>query len=226
MSLDLVNDIVIAWANERVEVAQIALTKNKEIQNSRGSELGQSIAPKILLQTGNNLKIGIEANDYYDFVNKGVRGVGGSPLPKRQDSGVYSFKKATVGGKMVESIAQWIPLQAGLIISKPKKSVNNPRTSENTSPVSFSILLKGQKGQKGQKTMNPLPAKKRIPWAEKSKVEQNKIAAYGMAMSIKMRGLAYNGYWDEAFNDAEFDILVKKVEDALGGDINLTLTIE
>lgn len=221
MSLDLVNDIVIAWANERVEVAQIALTKNKETQNSRGSDLGQSIQPKIILQTGNNLKIGIEANDYYDFVNKGVRGVGGSPLPKRQDSGVYSFKTSKVGGKMVESIVKWIPLQAGLIITKPKKTVNNPRTSANSS--GFSILMKGQKSQK---SMNPLPAKKRIPWAEKSKVEQNKIAAYGMAMSIKMRGLAYNGYWDEAFNDAEFDKLVKKVEDALGEDINLTLTIE
>lgn len=221
MSLDLVNDIVIAWANERVEVAQIALTKNKETQNSRGSDLGQSIQPKILLQTGNNLKIGIEANDYYDFVNKGVRGVGGSPLPKRQDSGVYSFKTSKVGGKMVESIVKWIPLQAGLIISKPKKTVNNPRTSANSS--GFSILMKGQKSQK---SMNPLPAKKRIPWAEKSKVEQNKIAAYGMAMSIKMRGLAYNGYWDEAFNDAEFDKLVVKVEDALGVSINLSIEID
>jgi hypothetical protein len=224
MSLDLVNDIVIAWANERVEVAQIALTKNKETPNSRGSELGQSIGPKILLQTGNNLKIGIEANDYYDYVNKGVRGVGGSPLPKRQDSGVYSFKTSKVGGKMVDSIVKWIPLQAGLIINKPKKSVNNPRTSANDS--GFSIFLKGQKGQKGQKSMNPLPSKKRIPWAEKSKVEQNKIAAYGMAMSIKMRGLAYNGYWDEAFNDAEFDILVKKVEEALGVSINLIIEID
>lgn len=221
MSLDLVNDIVIAWANERVEVAQIALTKNKETQNSRGSDLGQSIQPKILLQTGNNLKIGIEANDYYDFVNKGVRGVGGSPLPKRQDSGVYSFKTSKVGGKMVESIVKWIPLQAGLIITKPKKTVNNPRTSANSS--GFSILMKGQKSQK---SMNPLPAKKRIPWAEKSKVEQNKIAAYGMAMSIKMRGLAYNGYWDEAFNDAEFDKLVVKVEEALGVSINLSIEID
>lgn len=221
MSLDLVNDIVIAWANERVEVAQIALTKNKETQNSRGSDLGQSIQPKILLQTGNNLKIGIEANDYYDFVNKGVRGVGGSPLPKRQDSGVYSFKTSKVGGKMVESIVKWIPMQAGLIITKPKKTVNNPRTSANSS--GFSILMKGQKSQK---SMNPLPAKKRIPWAEKSKVEQNKIAAYGMAMSIKMRGLAYNGYWDEAFNDAEFDKLVVKVEEALGVSINLSIEID
>jgi hypothetical protein len=221
MSLDLVNDIVIKWANERVEVAQIALTKNKETMNSRGSELGQSIQPKILLQTGNNLKIGIEANDYYDFVNKGVRGVGGSVLPPRKDSGVYSFKTSKVGGKMVESIVKWIPLQAGLIISKPKKSVNNPRTSANTS--GFSILMKGQKGQKA---MNPLPAKKRIPWGEKSKAEQNKIAAYGMAMSVKMRGLAYNGYWDEAFNDDEFNKLVVQIEDALGEDINLTLTIE
>jgi hypothetical protein len=221
MSLDLVNDIVIKWANERVEVAQIALTKNKETMNSRGSELGQSIQPKILLQTGNNLKIGIEANDYYDFVNKGVRGVGGSVLPPRKDSGVYSFKTSKVGGKMVESIVKWIPLQAGLIISKPKKSVNNPRTSANTS--GFSILMKGQKGQK---SMNPLPAKKRIPWGEKSKAEQNKIAAYGMAMSVKMRGLAYNGYWDEAFNDDEFNKLVVQIEEALGEDINLTLTIE
>jgi hypothetical protein len=220
MSLDLVNDIVIKWANERVEVAQIALTKNKETMNSRGSELGQSIQPKILLQTGNNLKIGIEANDYYDFVNKGVRGVGGSVLPPRKDSGVYSFKTSKVGGKMVESIVKWIPLQAGLIISKPKKSVNNPRTSANTG---FSIFLKGQKGQK---SMNPLPAKKRIPWGEKSKAEQNKIAAYGMAMSVKMRGLAYNGYWDEAFSDDEFNKLVVQIEEALGEDINLTLTIE
>jgi hypothetical protein len=221
MSLDLVNDIVIKWANERVEVAQIALTKNKAEFNSRGSELGQSIAPKILLQTGNNLKIGIEANDYYDFVNKGVRGVGGSVLPPRKDSGVYSFKTSKVGGKMVESIVKWIPMQAGLIISKPKKSVNNPRTSANTS--GFSILMKGQKGQK---SMNPLPAKKRIPWGEKSKAEQNKIAAYGMAMSVKMRGLAYNGYWDEAFSDDEFNKLVVQIEEALGVSINLTLTIE
>jgi hypothetical protein len=221
MSLDLVNDIVIKWANERVEVAQIALTKNKETMNSRGSELGQSIQPKILLQTGNNLKIGIEANDYYDFVNKGVRGVGGSVLPPRKDSGVYSFKTSKVGGKMVESIVKWIPLQAGLIISKPKKSVNNPRTSANTS--GFSIFLKGQKGQKA---MNPLPAKKRIPWGEKSKAEQNKIAAYGMAMSVKMRGLAYNGYWDEAFSDDEFNKLVVQIEEALGVSINLTLDFE
>lgn len=220
MSLDLVNDIVIEWANERVNFAKQILT-DKKGKPMQGSELAQSIAPTILLQSNNNLKIGIEANEYYDFVNKGVKGVGGSPLPMRESSGVYSFKTKNVGKAMIESIVKWIPMQAGLIITKPKKTVNNPRTSAVVQK--FNPIMKGQKAQK---TMTPLPAKKRIPWAQKSKVEQNKIAAYGMAMSIKMRGLEQTGFWDDTFNDKEFDILVKKIEEALGQEINLTLTIE
>ena len=220
MSLDIVNDIVIEWANERVNFAKQTLS-DKKGKSMDATSLGQSIAPTIIFQSNNNLKIGIEANDYYDFVNKGVKGVGGSPLPMRKSSGVYSFKTKNVGTAMIESIVKWIPFQAGLIITKPKRKVNNPRTSPLVQK--FNPLMKGQKGQK---TMNPLPEKKRIPWEQKSKVEQNKIAAYGMAMSVKMRGLEQTGFWDDTFNDKEFNILVEKLQEALGQEINLTLTIE
>ena len=48
-------------------------------------------------------KRGSKESKYYDFINKGVAGV----KENRTKNSPYKFKKLTVGGKMVESIAEW-----------------------------------------------------------------------------------------------------------------------
>lgn len=62
------------------------------------------------------VQLDIEALDYYDFLNKGVKGTKGG-------SGKYAFKSAYPSDKMVKAIAAWIG-RAGLSTFNVKKSVS------------------------------------------------------------------------------------------------------
>lgn len=71
--------------------------------------LSSSITSGEVIESGGKVEInvgypvGSKAAKYYDFVNKGVKGLrSGEP-----SSSPYSFKKETVGGGMVDALARW-----------------------------------------------------------------------------------------------------------------------
>ena len=202
------------WAQERVDNAQRLLREN-DIQN--GSLLGQSIQTTNMKLTGFSYEIGFLANDYYKFVDQGVKGIGGGLSPKK-NSGVYKFKNKNIAPDMVTSLADWM-VRKGIVAEK-KKAMIGVKTQGTTGvkkmgTIGFTMLIP-------QKAALP----KRKKWDDLTKQERNKRVATGMAISIKMNGLRQTDFWSNTFNEKEYDNLAKMIEDKLEMQINLTLKIE
>jgi hypothetical protein len=85
------------------------LEKSKAI--SSGALADISVPRVYPTATGYTLELGYPLNSaqagYYDFVNKGVQGVGGGTKPKKA-SGVYKYKTAYPNKKMALSILLWL----------------------------------------------------------------------------------------------------------------------
>jgi hypothetical protein len=61
---------------------------------------------------------------------------------------------------------------------------------------------------------------------KKVTIPKKEKAAIGMAYAIKQKGIKQKPFWKPTFNEAAFNDLAARLEEALGEDINLTLTIE
>jgi hypothetical protein len=68
-----------------------------------------------------------------------------------------------------------------------------------------------------------IPANPKYPKNNKYTIEK---AAIGMAFAVKQKGVNQKPFWKPTFNEAAFNDLAARLEEALGEDINLTLTIE
>jgi len=203
------------WAQERVDNAQRLLREN-DIQN--GSLLGQSIQTSDMRLLGFKYQIDFLANDYYKFVDQGVKGVGGGLSPKK-NTGVYQFKNKNIAPDMVTSLADWM-VRRGIVAEKKKALVGVKTQSATTGikkmgTIGFSMIIP-------QKSALP----KRKKWDDLTKQERNKRVATGMAIAIKMNGLKQTDFWSNTFNEKEYDNLAKMIEDKLEMQINLTLKIE
>ena len=98
-------DIIETWANERAEVAR----ENLRASGSNASyNLSQSIQATNITIEPNKVTIGIMADDYYKFIDRGVRGIGGSKKPMHKNTGEFSFKTPFASKKMIKSIQDWI----------------------------------------------------------------------------------------------------------------------
>jgi len=103
---DLINNLTIEWANERIAKAKKILNDNN-IHPSKGSLLPQTIISKQSID-GNSLRIDFFADDYYIFIDKGVTGIGGGKKPLKPTTGDYKFKTSFVSRAMQESMKDWI----------------------------------------------------------------------------------------------------------------------
>lgn len=101
---EIIADILRDWGQEQVDNARSILQAKNAIASS---QLLQSIRTIDTTSSPNVISIGITAEDYYTFVDEGVRGIGGGKKPK-QSTGKYSFKNAFVGKRMKDAIADWI----------------------------------------------------------------------------------------------------------------------
>jgi hypothetical protein len=170
----LISQVLDDWATDRVENATTLLDKQGIPFTS---PLNQSIQTTELKVEGLNIGIGFEANNYYIYLDEGVKGLAN----KAKTSGLFSFKTPFVGRKMVDSIALYLPRY-------PAK-----------------------------------PRKEGLPKLNKNNINS---AAWAVAKSVKQSGINQKPFWKPTFNEAAFNDLASRLEEALGGDINLTLTIE
>lgn len=181
---------------------------NDEVQknlNKSGSiatgKIGDLVVPKVK-KFGNDYEMWLgydkdnPASVYYKYVNKGVRGVGGTNArPKRVKSDTpFEFKTPFANKKMATSILQWYRLGK----------------AKTTSETQTKKLSKTQRKNKKLKQVV-------------NKADSLKALAYATATAIKRDGIKTTSYFDNAvkavFNKEFFTAMAT----AFGGDVQLQI---
>jgi hypothetical protein len=165
-----ISEVLKQWALEREEKAIETLDSQFAVKPL----LGQSITTTELKVEGLNIGIGFTADDYYIYLDEGVRGL----KNKVKNSGVFSFKTPFPSRDMIKNLKDYIPRY---------------------------------------------PNNNAFPKPKKDTIEK---AAIRMAYAVKQKGVNQKPFWKPTFNEAAFNDLASRLEEALGEDINLTLTIE
>jgi hypothetical protein len=165
-----ISEVLKQWAIEREEKAIETLDSQFQVKPL----LGQSITTTELKVDGLNIGIGFTADDYYIYLDEGVRGL----KNKVKNSGVFSFKTPFPSRDMIKNLKDYIPRY---------------------------------------------PNNNAFPKPKKDTIEK---AAIRMAYAVKQKGVNQKPFWKPTFNEAAFNDLAARLEEALGEDINLTLTIE
>jgi hypothetical protein len=165
-----ISEVLKQWADERQKKAVETLDSQFAVKPL----LGQSITTTELKVEGLNIGIGFTADDYYIYLDEGVRGL----KNKVKNSGVFSFKTPFPSRDMIKNLKDYIPRY---------------------------------------------PNNNAFPKPKKDTIEK---AAIRMAYAVKQKGVNQKPFWKPTFNEAAFNDLAARLEEALGGDINLTLTIE
>jgi hypothetical protein len=165
-----ISEVLKQWADERQKKAVETL----DSQFTLKPLLGQSITTTELKVEGLNIGIGFTADDYYIYLDEGVRGL----KNKVKNSGLFSFKTPFPSRDMIKNLKDYIPRY---------------------------------------------PNNNAFPKPKKDTIEK---AAIRMAYAVKQKGVNQKPFWKPTFNEAAFNDLAARLEDALGEDINLTLTIE
>jgi hypothetical protein len=165
-----ISEVLKQWADERQKKAVETLDSQFQVKPL----LGQSITTTELKVEGLNIGIGFTADDYYIYLDEGVRGL----KNKVKNSGVFSFKTPFPSRDMIKNLKDYIPRY---------------------------------------------PNNNAFPKPKKDTIEK---AAIRMAYAVKQKGVNQKPFWKPTFNEAAFNDLAARLEEALGEDINLTLTIE
>jgi hypothetical protein len=165
-----ISEVLKQWADEREKKAVETLDSQFAVKPL----LGQSITTTELKVEGLNIGIGFTADDYYIYLDEGVRGL----KNKVKNSGVFSFKTPFPSRDMIKNLKDYIPRY---------------------------------------------PNNNAFPKPKKDTIEK---AAIRMAYAVKQKGVNQKPFWKPTFNEAAFNDLAARLEEALGEDINLTLTIE
>jgi hypothetical protein len=103
----IISNTLTVFLRERIKEMKKTLTDNNITQTN--SILHQSIELKDTTIKGNEYTAGIIMEDYYVFIDQGVKGIGKAPHDKgmKKASGEYQFKTPFVNRKMVDSIREW-----------------------------------------------------------------------------------------------------------------------
>lgn len=110
------------------------------------------------------LEVGYPLNskqiEYYDFINKGVQGVGGKNAKPKKNSGQYQFKSKFPNRKMAANIFSWL---------------NRSRKSLRAESLDLSKVQK--KRRKLAKVLDEAENKKRLAYAVSSAIKRDGIKA-------------------------------------------------
>ena len=204
--LPLVQRLLIEAAAVFVENAR----RNLKTPDRRGrtkistGNLEDSIKATPVTVSGNSVEIGVgydkanPANDYADFVNKGVKGI----TEKRLAPGSpYSFKAnkgIRPGPSMRRALEEWI--------------ANNRQVITATKPVNF------RRSRGGIQQGSTAIQRKRKALTEAEKV---KGIAYAIGTNIRKKGLSRSGFFDKAVEQTFNDSFFRVVADVVGADVSI-----
>ena len=181
---------------------------NDEVQknlNKSGSiasgKIGDLVVPKVT-KFGNDYEMWLgydkdnPASVYYKYINKGVRGVGGTNArPKKVASDTpYEYKTPYPNKKMATSILQWYRLGKA-------KTTNETQTKK--------LSTTQRKNRKLKQTVNKAPSLKTL--------------AYATAAAIKRDGLRTTSYFDNAIKAVFYKEFFETMATAFGGDVQLQI---
>lgn len=104
--------------------------------------------------------IGSKQLTYYDFINQGVKGVGGKNARPKKNSGKYSFKSKFPNRKMAANIFSWL--------NKARKSVSADR---------LDLSAVQRKRRRLKQVLTEAENKKRLAYAISSAIKRDGIKA-------------------------------------------------
>ena len=166
----IVEQILLQYGFEFTKEARTNLYKSNSI--SSGGLVDMSL-PQVYQETnGYSLQVGYpigsKQDKYFDFVNKGVRGVGGTNARPKKNSGDYSFKSPYANKKMALAILLWLRKAS--------------RQTIKYAPVS---RLESKRKKLG-KMLNDAESKKRLAYAISSGIKRDGLrATYYIDKAIK-----------------------------------------
>lgn len=180
--------LILAAANFIIKVRENLKTLGKV--NTGALEDGITQGDIIDDRFGYEVDLGYEKNGpgakYYDFVNKGVKGVAGGP------SSPYGFKTLTPSRKMVDAIQMWM-------------ASNRIRSRNDDQRYNRTTL------QKKRASVSKMA----------SEADRQRSLAYVIARSIKKRGLARTGFFDNAVDESFGTGFIDSIAKTVGADVKV-----
>ena len=102
MDTPSVKDVITDWGNKLIADLQDSLVEETSTGTSRALFQSIKATPE---QKGSVLVWTLSMLDYYDYINKGVEGIGGDPRGKKPTLKQYRFTGAPI--KIDNSLRQW-----------------------------------------------------------------------------------------------------------------------
>lgn len=97
------NTVLLDWANDLIK--ELTESLDKETSDNTSGALRQSIKP--IPSQGDVVEVGISMLDYYDYTNKGVKGVGGHEKGLKTVFGQYAFSSAMPDASEGSTLSSW-----------------------------------------------------------------------------------------------------------------------
>jgi hypothetical protein len=196
-----VDQIMAEAALQFIQLAKKRLTQRKKIDTGNMSDIQVSETKR----SGSSFSITIgydksnPASEYYDFNDKGVKGIGNARGNKRnfyepKDS-PYSFKNLRLSNSFISSIMQWYLRHKNYIKKEDQK-----------------------------RSLTGLQRKRRSLGNIANKTEDLRSLAINTAKNIKRKGISRTGFFQDNIEIAFGQEFQEKIALALG--INIALTIK
>jgi len=201
VKLDSVEAIMAQAAFEFIELAKKRLTERKKIDTGNLSD----IVVSSVTQNGTkySLTIGYDksnpASKYYDFNDKGVKGIGGfkGKLPPgfhEPTNSPYSFKNLRLSSGFIDSITRWY--------LRHKSYIRNEDQRRNLTGL-----------QQRRRTLGNVV----------NQTEKLRNLAIATARNIKRKGISRTGFFEDNIDIAFGPEFQAKLAQALGQDIALNI---
>jgi hypothetical protein len=201
IALTGVEAIMTQAAYEFIKLAKKRLTQRGKIDTGNLSDIVVTEVKQS--STKYSLTIGYDksnpASQYYDFNDKGVKGIGGfkGQLPRgfhEPTNSPYSFKNLRLSSGFIDSITRWY--------LRHKSYIRNEDQRKNLSGL-----------QRKRKTLG----------AVVSETEKIRNLAIATARNIKRKGISRTGFFEDNIEEAFGQDFQIKLAQALGQDVALSI---
>lgn len=192
----MVEEVLIAYGIKFNEKAVVNLRRTSSISTGKLADLDIPILKTT--STGYTLEIGYPLDsaqaNYYDYINRGVTGVGGKNAKKKKTSGDYTFKSPYPNKKMALSILLWLK-------NGRSKSFKDDQT----------------------KRLSTIQRKNKKLTVMVNQSNNLKKLAYAISSGIKRDGIMATYYFDKAIEAVFNDDFAEAIGEVIDGVVTLKI---